>query len=79
MSNPVRQFVKCEGCERDVQIDSPPTNDQYREGRIEIKDGMVLLNNLETHDGHAAGLGGYYCGPTCLAKRIAGLRSERKK
>jgi hypothetical protein len=76
MSNSVRQVVKCENCIKDIEITSPPSREQYRNGRIELKDGWVLLDRPAGASSHSAKIDGYFCDLNCLIAHIKGLRGQ---
>lgn len=77
MSNPIREVTACEGCGQQIDLQSPPLREYYQNGRIDIKDGMVLLDRPANAQSHATSIEGYYCGLECFAKRIRKLRKRK--
>jgi len=73
---PIMQVTRCENCDAIIELVSPPPKEQYKMGRIQIKDGTVLLSRPSQASAHCAFFSGYYCTPTCLANKIETLRKS---
>ena len=72
---PVKQFTLCEFCNSQIILASPPLDEQYEQGRIEIMAGWLLLPShcRKNNSVQSTSLNGYYCDRECLANRISQL------
>lgn len=75
-------YYRCEYCDALIKMSNPPIEKDYENGRIEIKDGTMLLSkafidsrrNGDKLKVYAISIDGMYCDVDCLVKR---LRKER--
>ena len=66
-----KTFRYCEYCDRGWLDVSPPSENEYENGLIEIDGGCVLLPKNIAGNTHTANIGGIYCGLECLKNHIA--------
>ena len=64
----------CEFCDKAL-LDVSPTDEQYEQGMITIKEGVVCLGKLLSakRGGHVAYFEGTYCNHVCLMSQIVKL------
>lgn len=79
MSERVREVARCEHCGVDIELESPPLRKYYEQGRIDIKEGTVLLDRPPSSSSHASEIGGHYCNLTCFVNYIVALRDGNIK
>lgn len=74
----IRQITKCEFCDQNIDVSTPPSENEYKAGRISIFTGNILLNNLgDARSVHVAVINqAYFCKPSCLLSYIAKQRTE---
>jgi len=78
---PTETVARCEHCDKTIVLKTPPRAEYYEKAQVHIRAGTILLPDAVVKarhrggimDNHFADLDGYYCGPACLAARIAGL------
>jgi len=78
MSQPIKNMTKCEFCGKSIEVVSPPLNEYYEAGQIEIKKGTILLpeKTIKAHhkdgisDSHCKDIDGYYCHIYCLIRKL---------
>ena len=73
MSNPIKQFTRCEGCRKAILVCSPYTDAQYRQGIIRIEQGSHVALDVKVGP-HTASLDGLYCDLACLIKKVKSFR-----
>ena len=78
MSKPIKNMTRCEFCGESIEVVSPPPDEYYEAGQIEIQKGTILLPEkvIKAHhkdgysDSHCRDIDGYYCNTTCLIARL---------
>ena len=75
MTKPTRQITNCEYCDKQIDLSSPPSAEQYEEGQVHIGSGSMLLPSKIVEkkgiaSSHAIFLDGYYCSKICLIQKI---------
>lgn len=79
MAKLTKLVTECEFCGRQIDLTSPPLDEYYRNGRIDIEEGStVLLDRPKSESSHAASIDGLYCGLQCLIDHIRAIRKGKK-
>ena len=75
MRKPIKQMTECEHCDRKIDLESPPLQEYYEQGRIDISEhSTILLGRSQDALSHAAFIDGYYCDLDCLISHLKELR-----